>query len=469
MPAPDQPMFSPGVRLAGTPYRMIRLLGTGGMGEVYEAEHVELGVLRAVKVLTVNDAALGEGVARLRAEARALARLRHPNIVEAVDLGTSSDGHTYFAMELLEGITLRKLMTQGALAPAFAVHIVLCILDALEAAHRSDLVHRDVKPENVFLSRDGSVRLLDFGVAKWIAEDQALTRSGVLLGTPRYMAPEQLKGDPIDARADVYAAGVLLHELIAGRPPFEEERALALAYAHLSRPPPPLVSPQGPLPDGLVQAVGAAMAKEPRQRPATAAQLAAALRACPLGSLGDPRDAVARAVSGRGGEKIFGFGAVTITPASDAPGAGASYEHFVNVATVAAAAPKPRGRYAILGVTALLALAAGIAIVPGGRRLAARFAQPSSALAVVAPQEAPVAAAPPPVAMPSAAPATPPEPEAHADDTVARPAPAPSSKPRKKKAKPRAAAQVDADAGASMVAPVASSAPEEPGTATEEE
>ena len=292
------PQLEAGSPLAGTPYRILRLIGAGGFGEVYEAEHEELGVRRALKVL-LPHASGAERVARMRAEARALARLRHPCIVEVMDLGTAEDGRSFLAMELLAGAPLRDVLhNRGALPPEEAVHVALGMLDGLSAAHGVDLVHRDVKPENVFVCEDGSIRLLDFGVAKFLSGDAAFTQSGVSLGTPRYMAPEQVQGEPVDLRTDLYAVGVVLYELLSGRPPFEDDQLIALAYAHVMRPPPPLSDP--PVPAALAAVVARALEKQPAARFASAPEFAAALKSAVAGAegaRGAARAALARAAT----------------------------------------------------------------------------------------------------------------------------------------------------------------------------
>src|SRR6478735_6089096 len=277
------PQLAEGSVLPGTSYRVVRLIGSGGMGEIYEAEHEGLGVRRALKVLTPH-ASGAERVARMKAEARALARLRHPNIVEVHDLGAASDGRSFISMELLAGVTLRELLqAEQGLAPSVALVIVTDLLAALQAAHGLDIVHRDVKPENIFVCDDGTVRLLDFGVAKFLATDQVFTQSGVAMGTPRYMAPEQIQGLTVDHRVDVYAVGVVLFEMLAGVPPFADDQLIALAYAHVMRPAPPVTSPRGVLSANLVQAGARSLEKAPDARFESGAAFADALLACGIG------------------------------------------------------------------------------------------------------------------------------------------------------------------------------------------
>ena len=274
--------WAPGAVVPGTVYRVIRPLGSGGMGDVYEAEHELLGVRRALKVLSRRLSGRDDLAERLRVEARALASLRHPNIVQVHDLGVSSDGRLFFAMELLAGTTLRDVLSRaGRLDVEQAVRIACALLDALGAAHARGMIHRDVKPENVFLLEDGHLKLLDFGVAKAVhgAQPQhALTAAGMAVGTPRYMAPEQAQGLAVDARADLYSVGVLLWEMLSGRPPFAELDPIAAAVAAATTGIPPLESLGVAAPAPVLEVVRRATSLAREQRYATAAAFAADLR-----------------------------------------------------------------------------------------------------------------------------------------------------------------------------------------------
>ncbi len=231
-----------GEPLAGTPYVVLRLLGQGGMGEVYEVEHRALGRRFAVKVLHRSHAGRSDLSARLRAEARSIARLRHPGLPGVFDLGVTDGGRPYFAMELLEGRDLRtELARLGVVAVPTALDLVLQALSALSLAHAAGIVHRDLKLENLFLCDDGTLKVLDFGVAKLLHAGASMTAPDAVIGTPRTMAPEQCAAQPIDPRADIYAMGLVLYELVAGRGPFDELRGRgdALRFAHCEREPPP--------------------------------------------------------------------------------------------------------------------------------------------------------------------------------------------------------------------------------------
>jgi serine/threonine-protein kinase len=253
------------------------------MGQVYEVEHDLLGTRRALKVLASQFASREDLTERLRVEARGLARLKHPNLVEVYDLGFAADGRMFFVMELLDGGTLRDLLRQcGALGPPVAVRIVAQVLDGLQAAHQAQLVHRDIKPENIFACRNGVIKLLDFGVAKTLdalMPSQPLTGVGMTVGTPRYMAPEQAEGKPVDARTDVYAAGLVLWELLTGRPAFQDPDPVAVAMARLTGGVERLDNAAPATAGPLAAAVMRACARNPSERHCSAAQFAQQLRA----------------------------------------------------------------------------------------------------------------------------------------------------------------------------------------------
>ncbi|MDH5493922.1 MAG: protein kinase, partial [Myxococcales bacterium] len=204
--------------LAGQ-YRIERALGSGGMAFVYEVTELASGRRVALKLLRASVASSAEAAERLRREGELLRRIRHPSVVSIEGHGQLSDGTIYVAMELLEGETLGAVMRRERMSPAELLPIVSAAAEGLEAAHRMGVIHRDMKPDNIFIARD-AVKLLDFGIAKAF-DYERLTQTGQVIGTPRYMAPEQLAADPeLDARVDVYAMGVILYEALAGQPPF---------------------------------------------------------------------------------------------------------------------------------------------------------------------------------------------------------------------------------------------------------
>ncbi|HWA71394.1 MAG TPA: serine/threonine-protein kinase [Polyangiaceae bacterium] len=233
--------------LAGR-YRIESLLGAGGMGAVYRAQHVHMRKAIAVKVLHREMTQMPEVVARFEREAVAAARITHPNVAAATDFGRLEDGSFYLALEFIEGQSLASaIKSGGALDESRALRLARQIADALAAAHAAGVVHRDLKPDNVMLvERNGSpdfVKVLDFGIAKVKLEassDQPLTQMGMVFGTPEYMSPEQAQGLDVDARADLYALGVILYEMLAGHSPFKHEDLVAVLTRQITMDPPPL-------------------------------------------------------------------------------------------------------------------------------------------------------------------------------------------------------------------------------------
>jgi serine/threonine-protein kinase len=254
-------------------YRLKRRLAAGGMGDVWLAYHPGLKRDVAVKILRPDERERsGMALKRFEREVRATAELVHPNTVRVFDYGTTEDGLWYYVMELLQGETLAEHVARiGPLPPARAVHILGQAARALAEAHEHGIVHRDVKPENIFLTSLGGehdfVKVIDFGIAKVSATDGKMTETGSLLGTPAYMPPEMGMGLSADARSDVYALGAVLYFLLCGRPPFEAENAGALIFAHVNE---RVVAPSHALGKQLpadVEAVALkALAKDPAER-----------------------------------------------------------------------------------------------------------------------------------------------------------------------------------------------------------
>lgn len=280
--------------LLGTPYRPLRRLGRGGMGEVIEAAHVGLDKPVVVKLLHRDLNREPRLVERMRIEAQSLARLAHPNLVVVTDFGQTPEGRTFLVMERLYGRTLREeLAARGALPVLEALDLVLQALAGLAAAHGAGIVHRDVKLENLFVCDPDPqgrrvVKVLDFGLAKVVAlmgdgrapaPSRYQTEEGMLIGTPRYLSPEQASGLAVDARTDVYAIGVVLYTLLAGRDPFEHvKRLLDLLRAHASEvPAPPSRHAPQPIAPDLDRAVMRALEKRPELRFPDAASFAAEL------------------------------------------------------------------------------------------------------------------------------------------------------------------------------------------------
>ncbi|MCS6912591.1 MAG: serine/threonine protein kinase [Myxococcota bacterium] len=285
-PSPAQAPALIGQRIAN--YRVVALRGQGGMGAVYEAVHEQLGRRAAIKVLLPELSRDQEMVGRFFNEARAVNIVGHPGIVNIYELGQLPNGMVYIIMEYLEGETLAARLEQLASCPLRDV-LRLCrqVASALAAAHNKGIIHRDLKPDNIMIVRDPDMpggertKILDFGVAK-VAEAHAeptslRTRTGIVMGTPRYMAPEQCRGaGGITDRADVYSLGVMLYQLLAGRPPFEAEALGDLLVQQIHEPPPPLRRLKPEVPEAVARLVHAMLAKNPAERPCMA-QVAAEL------------------------------------------------------------------------------------------------------------------------------------------------------------------------------------------------
>ncbi len=281
---PDRDRADPLIgRVLDGRYRVDRLLGAGGMGRVYEATQVELGRHVAIKVLMRELSGEPVFLERFRREAIAAAVLGSPHIVDVTDFGAPEDGPPFLVMELLSGESLMDVLRrEGALDVSRAVRITVQLLDALADAHEAGIVHRDLKPENVFLvslaGGDEMVKLLDFGVAKLRESKQAqrLTAVGALVGTPRFAAPEQLRGEEVDARTDVYGAGVVLYGMLTGRPPFPGPLEDLIRAVLEDEPPDVRVVSPAVRPE-LAAVVSRAMAKAKADRFESAAAMLAAL------------------------------------------------------------------------------------------------------------------------------------------------------------------------------------------------
>jgi serine/threonine-protein kinase len=252
-------------------YRVTQRIAAGGMGEVYRAEHVELGKALALKVMLPTLNADQEFINRFKIEAVAASRIGHPNIVDISDFGRTAEGRFYFAMEFLDGLTLSSLVHRhGAQSPARSVNLILQAARALAAAHDLHIIHRDLKPDNVMvLQRPGNpdlVKVLDFGVARVEVNKESInkTAAGLVVGTPQYMSPEQARAIVVDVRSDIYSLGLILYELLAGKPAFTGETPPIVMVKQVTEPPPPLPAY---VPEDLVDLVMHMLEKEPEARP----------------------------------------------------------------------------------------------------------------------------------------------------------------------------------------------------------
>jgi serine/threonine-protein kinase len=280
--------------LAETSYRVVCELGAGGMGVVYEIEHVRLKKRYVAKVIH-DQISREEGAAkRMEREAQVLAAISHRNIVQVHDVGTTPDGLSYFVMEKLAGVDLRGAMKQSSMSHVRAIDIVADVLDALEYVHRRGIVHRDIKPENIFLSEEphGPVtKVLDFGIVHIFDGDGRIsqgriTKTGGFVGTLYYAAPEQMQGQPAAPPNDVYAAGLVLFELIAGRGPFDDDPGVGLSRCF--KPAPRLADVAPRVPHELSEIVARALDQNPAGRP-RAGDLASELRALNASMRSDPQ------------------------------------------------------------------------------------------------------------------------------------------------------------------------------------
>jgi serine/threonine-protein kinase len=344
---PEAAHEAPGLDLTGRTlddFHVLRRLGQGGMGEVYLAEQVSLKRKVALKILRTELAANPTALDRFKKEAENVARATHANIVQVYSIG-QADGVAYMALEYVEGRNLREyLAKKGPPEPALALRVMSQVAAALQRAAELGVVHRDIKPDNILLTRKGEVKVADFGLSRVLGGDQPaahLTATGVTMGTPLYMSPEQVEGKAVDARTDVYSFGVTCYHMLAGHPPFQGESAFEIALQHVRATPRPLAEVRPDLPPPLCAVVHKMMAKDPDQRFQTGRELLKALN----GLRPNP-----------GGASTAIKPAVAAGPAPATPSTGA--------ARTVAELPRRQVRwgYGLAGLFVALALAAGVAL-----------------------------------------------------------------------------------------------------------
>jgi serine/threonine-protein kinase len=263
-------------------YQIVRRIGEGAMGSVYLGRQVSVDRMVAIKVLNRGAPSFSTSVRRFMEEARAASGLVHPNVVTVHDFGRTSDGLLYLVMEFLDGVTLAQMLETGPMSVDRVVDIGAQVCSGLAAAHARGIVHRDLKPDNVMMCEvDGfgaMAKLLDFGIAKSMVPGNRNTMDGVTVGTPLYMSPEQASGRPVGFPSDIYALGVMLYEMLAGRPPFDDEDSLAVLHAHCHAEPPDIAATAPwPIPAPLAQIVMQCLRKRPEDRPASATTIRAVL------------------------------------------------------------------------------------------------------------------------------------------------------------------------------------------------
>jgi serine/threonine-protein kinase len=276
--AGDAPASVP--RVLDGRYQLESVLGSGGMGTVWRGLDLRLQRPVAVKVLSGDGLSLPKALERFGREARAVARLSHPNIVPVYDVGADGDD-PYLVMELVDGSTVADLIVRGPLAIADVLAISSQVCDGLKAAHAAEIVHRDIKPSNLIVTAAGVVKICDFGVARLLdgADHADLTEPAVAMGSPKYMAPEQIKGDPVDARADLYGLGCSMYAMLTGQPPFSTGTPLTVAHQHVATTPQPVVVHRADTPPDVAALVADLLNKAPSARPPDAATVQARIAA----------------------------------------------------------------------------------------------------------------------------------------------------------------------------------------------
>ncbi len=387
-------------------YRLEELLGQGGMAEVWRARDERLGRTVAVKVILTAHARDAHFRERFQKEAQLVASLDHPNILPVYDFGDEA-GLPYLVMPYLEGGTLRDRMVGAPIPFGQAVSWIRQLGDALDAAHEAGILHRDVKPANVLIRRDDRLALADFGIAKMLQTSTGLTATGMVVGTPIYMAPEQAQGKPATPASDRYALGVLAYEILSGRPPFDGESALALMHQHVTSPAPPLSSSVHGLPAGLDPVFERALAKEPERRPPSCRTFATELLAfVPTGSVSEADRATTPWAAMETSPTLY-----EATPKRVGPRATERDPELTSRPTISTS-PQP-SRRTVLGIAAA---AVGVVVLAGVWLLSSR-PEPAPLVAAAA---VPTVAVP--TAVPTASPAPPPAGPAPAEEKAVEPA-----------------------------------------------
>ncbi len=390
--------LAPGTTLGQ--YRVAEIIGVGGMATVYRGHHVALDRVVAIKVLPARFLTAPTFVERFRQEARMVARLRHPNILDVYDFGEGPGGLLYIVNEFMEGGTLAAQLGTP-MRPEATVRIVGQIAAGLDYAHSRGIIHRDLKPGNILFTADGDAVIADFGLAKILEGTGGLTQDGTVLGTPEYMSPEQAMGKPLDGRTDVYSLGVIVFAMLTGSVPFHRETPLATMVAHIHEPVPPLRERNPALPAGVELVLQRALAKTPDERYASARELAQALAGAFSAMSALPDSGIFAAPSSVAASE-------SAPPAARAPSAAtsAASASAAPASPVGAAPPRPAVRQsagALRNRVAAVAIAtAAVALVGGVGFLASRLGGGASPTPAPPPIVAPPRAAETPALQPAA-------------------------------------------------------------------
>ena len=345
-------------------YRILKKLGEGGMGAVYLGEHKVLGTKAAIKTILASAVDDQEAVSRLMDEGRALGALRHPNIVGVLDFFTQGDAH-YLVMECVEGDSLDHILKARQPPMDEALALVLQIGAGIAAAHKKNVLHRDIKPANVMISNEGEIKVMDFGLAKF-SGSSTKTKTGYVVGTPRYMSPEQVRGQAVDYATDQYAFAVMVYRILCGREPFVEGDSMSIMFKQVNDPPPPMTQWNPAVPEALQAVVLRGMAKEAAQRWPDLATMLAAIRQS-AGAL-----ATASSAATMLGASPLAGAPVTGTVKLDAPdrlGVGATMQQPPSVPTARVATtviPSASSATAVPAMTAVPAAKRNAGLILGG-------------------------------------------------------------------------------------------------------
>jgi tRNA A-37 threonylcarbamoyl transferase component Bud32 len=392
------PILTPEERVGSTmagKYRLDRIVASGGMATVFAGTHAWTERAVAVKILNYEHARDPEVVRRFLQEARAAAQLKHPNVVDVLDMGQDDDGTVYLVLELLKGETLKARMRRGPLPPAEIGALILPIMRAVASAHAKAVVHRDLKPDNVFLAIDETgvtvPKLLDFGIAKVSQGDSSSTRTGMMVGTPQYMAPEQVRGDrDVGAAADVWSLGVVLHAAVCGRVPFEGDSTAVVLARVITERARPLLSVDPSAPPAIAAVVDRALQHEAALRFHDMSEMIAELEAALAG-----REATPLAEGPTVQTDLRSLRPTALSEPPVTPFAWGSPKP----ADAAAEAPRSRVGLIALGAVVIVGLVAVLAVALGGGG-ATHTAAPAITSTPLSPVASPVATPVVPVAPP---------------------------------------------------------------------